>query len=152
VIGPDLATDPASPREIAITRVYDAPRELVWKAWTEPSQLACWWGRRGWRTPPESVTMDVRPGGRFRLMSVCEADGALMPFDTVYREVVEPERLVWGEDGRIATVTFADLGDGRTEMRFHAVVVLSDAAFANAPGGLRSAFHRLAEHLVQAAR
>jgi uncharacterized protein YndB with AHSA1/START domain len=148
MIPPDLAIDPASPREIAITRVYDAPRELVWRAWTEPAQLASWWGRRGWRTPPESVTMDVRTGGRFRLMSVCEADGALMAFDTVYREVVAPERLTWGEDGRLATVTFTDLGDGRIEMRFHAVVVLGDAAFANAPAGLRSAFDRLAEQLA----
>ncbi len=149
--GPGVTSDLPSPREIAIRRVYDAPRELVWKAWTEPAQLARWWGKRGWRTPPESVTMDVRPGGRFRLMSVCEADGAVMAFDTVYREVVEPERLTWGEDGRLATVTFTDLGDGRTEMRFHTVVRLTDAAFANAPGGLRSAFDRLDEHLAHEA-
>ena len=40
-------------REVAITRVFDAPRELVWKEWTEPERLAAWWGKRGWSTPPE---------------------------------------------------------------------------------------------------
>ncbi len=145
---PDLEIDEPGAREIEITRIYDAPRELVWRAWTEPARLACWWGKRGWSTPLASVTMDVRPGGRFALMSVCDADGTLMPMDTVYREVVEPSLLSWGADDRVATVTFLDLGDGRTEMRFHAVVVVSDEAFANAPVGLASAFDRLGEQLA----
>jgi uncharacterized protein YndB with AHSA1/START domain len=43
----------ADAREVAITRVFDAPRELVWKEWTEPERLAAWWGKRGWSTPLE---------------------------------------------------------------------------------------------------
>jgi uncharacterized protein YndB with AHSA1/START domain len=134
----------AATGEITITRVYDATREELWHAWTEPEQLARWWGKRGWSTPPSSVTMDVRPGGVFRLTSISDADGSEMPFDAVYREVVPPERLVFGP----ATVTFADLGDGRTEMIFRTTVDMTDATRRAAEGGLASAFDRLAEHLL----
>jgi uncharacterized protein YndB with AHSA1/START domain len=134
----------ATAREITITRIFDAPREVVWKAWTEPEQIARWWGKRGWNTPPSSVAMDVRPGGVFRLNSVNEEDGREMPLETVYREVIEPERLVFGE----ATVTLTDLGDGRTEMVFHTTVQMTAETRDAAEGGLASAFDRLAEQLA----
>ena len=136
-------TEPRA-QEMVVARVYDAPRERVWRAWTEPEQLARWWGKRGWSTPPESVTMDVRPGGAFRLTSVNDADGREMRSEWVYREVLEPVRLVSGgaegEEDRVATVTFADLGDGRTEMVFHTTVEMTDATRRAAEGGLGSAF------------
>ena len=132
-----------SAREITITRVFDAPRERVWRAWTEPAEIARWWGKRGWSTPPESVTLDVRPGGTFRLNSINDEDGREMPLDTTFREVVEPERLRFGE----ATVTFADLGDGRTEMVFHITVHMTADTLRTATGGLASAFDRLTDHL-----
>jgi uncharacterized protein YndB with AHSA1/START domain len=135
-------------REIAITRVFDAPRELVWRAWTEPDQIARWWGKRGWSTPVESVVLDLRPGGAFRLSSVCEADGREMPLDAVYREVAAPERLVFADgSGRIATVTLTDLGDGRTRMSFRTTMRATAELLERAEGGLRSAFDRLAAHL-----
>lgn len=138
-------------RELTITRVYDAPRELVWKAWTEPARLARWWGKRGWNTPVSSITMDVRPGGAFRLTSVSDEDGSELRTDAVYREVVEPERLVFEEvdrdDGPVATVTFTDLGDGRTEMRFHTTRRMTEATLRRAMAGMASAFDRLAEQL-----
>jgi uncharacterized protein YndB with AHSA1/START domain len=124
--------------EITIRRIYDAPRERVWAAWTDPAQIARWWGKRGWTTPPESVALDVRPGGVFRLTSVNDDDGREMPLETTYSEVVEPERLSFGP----ATVTFTDLGDGRTEMTFSTV-----ATHPAAEGGLASAFDRLSEQL-----
>ena len=139
-------------RELTIRRVYDAPRQLVWNAWTEPEQIARWWGKRGWSTPLESVTLDVRPGGAFRLNSVSDADGREMPLDAVYREVVEPERLAWSDpdrpEGSEASVTLTDLGDGRTEMVFHTTVTMSDEQLRRAMGGMTSAFDRLAETLV----
>ena len=148
-------TDAPTKHEITVTRVFDAPRELVWKAWTEPEQFVRWWGKRGWNTPLSSVTMDVRPGGAFRWSSVSDEDGAEMSSDGVYREVVEPERLVFGpgprdgDDGNgVATVTFTDLGDGRTEMTFHTIVQMSDDLRARAEAGLASGFDRLAEHLA----
>jgi uncharacterized protein YndB with AHSA1/START domain len=143
----------ATAQEITITRIYDAPRELVWKAWTEPERLARWWGTRGWNTPVETVTMDVRPGGVFRLNSFNE-DGREMPLEAVYREVVEPERLVLEEpaedawhEGAVTVVTLNDLGDGRTEMIFHATINTTDEMRRQAEGGLGSAFDRLAEQL-----
>jgi len=147
-------TETIVPQEITITRVFDAPREQVWKAWTEPEQIARWWGKRGWRTPVESVTLDVRPGGAFRLMSVSDADGSEMPLEAVYREVVEPERLAFGRvshegehDGPGATVTFTDLGDGRTRMTFHTTMHASDRLRDTAQAGMASAFDRLADQL-----
>jgi uncharacterized protein YndB with AHSA1/START domain len=129
--------------EIVVTRVFDAPRERLWRAWTEPHELARWWGKRGWSTPPHSVTMDVRPGGEFSLLSVSDEDGREMRLDTTYREIVEPERLSFGE----ATVTFTDLGDGRTEMVFRTTTEMTDEIRRRAAGGLASAFERLAEQL-----
>jgi uncharacterized protein YndB with AHSA1/START domain len=129
---------------ITITRVYHAPRELVWKAWTEPDQLARWWGRRGWNAVPSTILMDVRPGGAFHVNTVSEADGAELATEGTYREVVAPERLVLGNaEGALTTVTFTDLGDGRTEMKFHTTAPTGERA----EGGLASAFDRLAEHL-----
>ncbi len=126
---------------ITITRVYAAPRAAVWRAWTEPAQLAAWWGKRGWRTPVESVTLDVRPGGAFRLLSICDSDGRTMDHDAVFREVVAPERLVFADGDGVATLTLTDLGDGRTEMTFHTTVAVSETA----AGGMNSAFDRLGE-------
>jgi uncharacterized protein YndB with AHSA1/START domain len=141
--------DVPTARRIHITRVYDAPRELVWRAWTEPERLAEWWGKRGWSTPIASITMDVRPGGAFRLTSVSGADGAEMPLDAVYHDVVEPERLVFArtDSDALATVTFTDLGDGRTELVLETIIQATEQLRGTAEGGLRSAFDRLAEHL-----
>ena len=136
-------TETAAAHEITITRVYDAPRELVWKAWTEPDRLAQWWGKRGWTARRSAITMDVRPGGVFRVAAVCDEDGRELVTEGVYREVVEPERLAFGD----ATVTFVDLGDGRTEMTFHTRVHMTETTRRAAEGGLTSAFDRLAEHL-----
>lgn len=135
--------------EIHITRTYDAPREQVWRAWTEPERIAAWWGRRGWRTPVSSVTLDVRPGGTFRLTSISDADGSEMPLEATYREVVPPERLVFAQaDGRVATLVLADLGDGRTEMTFRTTIEAGDELRDRARAGMQSAFDRLAEHLT----
>jgi uncharacterized protein YndB with AHSA1/START domain len=144
----------ASAQEITLTRVFDAPRQLVWDAWTDPEQLAKWWGRRGWSTPPSSVTIDLRPGGVFRLLSFSDEDGTQMPTEGVFREVVEPERLVFAErsedswhDGAVSSVTFTDLGDGRTEMVLHSTIHTTDEMRRQAEAGMASAIDRLAEHL-----
>lgn len=143
----------ADTREIAISRVYDAPRAELWAAWTEPARLATWWGKRGWRVDPATVTMDVRPGGRLALTSVDDR-GNEMSQSLVYREVVEPERLVIDEPaegnwhgGAVTTVALADLGDGRTRMDFHAAIVTTEEMAETAAGGIASTLDRLAEHV-----
>ena len=130
--------------EIEITRVFHAPRERVWQAWTEPEQLVRWWGKRGWTAQRSSLQLDVRPGGAFRVVTISDDDGREMVSEGVFREVVAPERLSFGD----ATVTFTDLGDGRTEMRFRTTMRAGDDIRAAAAGGLASAFERLAEVLA----
>ena len=134
-------------REITITRVYEAPREAVWRAWTVPEELAAWWGKRGWRARLDSIVMDVRPGGTFRVTTVNDEDGSEMTNEGTYTEVSAPTRLAFGE----SVVTLADLGDGRTEMTFHTTLEASAALRDRAAGGLASAFGRLADHLDQGA-
>src|SRR5207245_8235218 len=78
--------------ELYITRIFNAPRSLVFRAWIEPAHLAHWWGPKGFTTL--SCDMDVRPGGTwFRLMRA--PDGSEHRKRGVYREIVEPDRLVF---------------------------------------------------------
>ena len=76
-----------SDREISTTRVFDAPRELVWKVWTEPEHIAKWWGPRGFSTTTEK--MDVRPGGEWRHV-MHGPDGKDYQNRITYVEVVKP--------------------------------------------------------------
>src|ERR1700730_7092158 len=79
-------------RELKITRVFDAPREMVFKAWTDPKLLAQWWGPKGFTNPV--CELDVRPGGAIRV-HMRGPDGTVYPMTGVYQEVVEPERIVF---------------------------------------------------------
>jgi uncharacterized protein YndB with AHSA1/START domain len=77
---------------IVITRDFDAPRELVWKAITDPKQVAIWYGGPGFTNPV--CEMDLRPGGAWR--HVMQApNGARYSIDSVFVEIIAPERLVW---------------------------------------------------------
>src|SRR5579862_3586716 len=81
-----------SDREIVMTRVFDAPRGLVFEAHSKPEHVSKWWGPRG--TSLWVCDMDFRPGGAWRYV-VLGADGLENPFKGVFREVVPPERIVW---------------------------------------------------------
>jgi uncharacterized protein YndB with AHSA1/START domain len=81
----------AGPRELVITRVLNAPRELVWKALTEPERLEQWWGPKGFTARVHKL--ELRPGGTF-LYCQRTPDGREMWGKWVYREIVAPERLV----------------------------------------------------------
>jgi uncharacterized protein YndB with AHSA1/START domain len=100
-------------REIVIERLLDAPRELVFAAWTDPQHIAQWWGPNGFTSTIHE--MDVRPGGRFRL-TMHGPDGTDWPNVILYEEVVKPERLVYahGDDEKPdqfhVTITFAEEG------------------------------------------
>ena len=84
----------AAERLITITRVFDAPRELVWAAWTDPDQLAKWFGPAGFDTPRDTVEIDLRVGGRFSLRMVKGGSGLEHPVDYEIVELAEPELLV----------------------------------------------------------
>jgi len=120
-------------REIEFTRVFDAPRDLVWRAWTDPDQIAVWWGPAGMHTPRETVELDVRAGGVFRVVMVSDENGAEFPSDMRYTKVDEPSVLEFEWDGQRGlgggrvTITLRELGDGRTEMINHYAGWTSDA-------------------------
>jgi uncharacterized protein YndB with AHSA1/START domain len=109
---------------ITITRTFDAPRELVWREWTEPERFADWFGGSESEVPIASVTMDVTPGGSLRLTMIVAAGSHVIEWKGQYIEVEPPERLVFtirdqpGEGPyEEIIVVLTDLGDGRTEMR-----------------------------------
>ena len=142
-------TETASDRDFTITRVFDAPRDLVWKAWTEPEQFARWFGPRGLTTPLSTLAMDVRPGGAVELTMVSDDDGTQYPGSGVFLEVVRPERLVWRnrDDGSVVTVMLVDLGD-RTELTVHVAGLGPQFNRDDAVAGWSSSFDKLAESLA----
>jgi uncharacterized protein YndB with AHSA1/START domain len=82
-------------QEMVITRVFDAPRELVYRAFTDPDQLAEWFAPVGYSVPRETVELDVRPGGYERMVMLKDDDPSFRePMDSVYTEVIENELLV----------------------------------------------------------
>ena len=147
-------------RELVLTRVFDAPRELVFKAWTDPKQVAQWWGPHGFTNPV--CDLDVRPGGAIRI-HMRGPDGTVYPMTGVYNEVVEPERLVFTSaaldaDGNpmfevLTTVTFAEQS-GKTKQILRARVIKSTAEAApyikGMEAGWTQSLERLAESLVKA--
>jgi uncharacterized protein YndB with AHSA1/START domain len=148
-------TEAVTAHEITIRRVLEAPREAVWRAWTEPAQLAAWWGPSGWSTPPENITLDLRLGGTMRLTSVSEIDGTEMTTVGTFTEVREPERLAFEEssednwhEGATSSVTFTDLGDGRTEMVLRSTIHTTDEMIVHAEAGMNGSVDRLAELLA----
>jgi uncharacterized protein YndB with AHSA1/START domain len=148
-------------REFVITREFDAPRELVFQAWTDPKQLAQWWGPKGFTNPV--CEWDVRPGGK--IYDVMRApNGDRYPMGGVFREIVAPVRLVFScgaldEDGELLfeflhEVTFAGRG-GKTKLTVHSRVTMSTAGANKYIGGFESgmtlSLARLAELLAQKA-
>src|SRR3984893_18896000 len=109
-------------RELTLTRVFNAPREAVFKAWTDPQQLAKWWGPKGFTNPVCEV--DLKPGGALKIV-MRAPDGGEYPMQGVFREILPPSRLVFtniavDKDGNhiiegLTTVTFAEEG-GRTKL------------------------------------
>jgi uncharacterized protein YndB with AHSA1/START domain len=120
---------PFAERELTITRVFDAPRAMVFEAWTDAKHLAQWWGPKGFTNPV--CEMDARIGGKLR-MHMRAPDGTIYPMKGEIRELVAPERLVFTSiavdaAGRhllegLTTVTFADEG-GKTRLTLHAKAV-----------------------------
>lgn len=159
-IGNAQATDTAT--EVVITRLLNAPRELVFQAWTEPQHVMQWWGPQGFQNT--ECNMDVRDGGAFTL-HMTGPDGVSYPCLGRYEEITPPERLVLiGEaDERHAcgaglpprarvTVTLVDF-HGRTELtihtRFETAALLQAAVAMGYRTGWEGAFERLANHLAR---
>ncbi|MCD0448260.1 SRPBCC domain-containing protein [Actinocorallia sp. API 0066] len=140
--------------QLKITREFDAPRELVYRAFTDPDQLVQWFGPVGFSVPRESVELDVRVGGHERFTMVKDDDPSFVaPVSASYSEVVENELIVGFEDveglpgfegiTRFETrLEFADAGEGRTRLTIvqgpHNEEILKDAE-----AGWESSFTKL---------
>lgn len=139
-------------RELTISRIFDAPRKLVFKAWTQPEHLTRWWGPRGYTTP--TCEMEVRVGGALRLC-MRPAEGNVFWMRGSFREVIEPERLVFTaiDNDKPATetlivVTFEDL-DGKTRLTMRQTFADAETS-RGAKEGWNSSFDRLVEYLTAA--
>ncbi|HEX8305499.1 MAG TPA: SRPBCC domain-containing protein [Jatrophihabitans sp.] len=142
----DVRSDTA---ELVYTRVFEAPRELVFRCMIEPEHLSHFWGPVGTSAPLESIRVDPRPGGVFETVMVNDADGSRYPTHAVFVEVVEPEKLVWNElhSGMTTTSTFRDLGDSRTEVRIHQANIPEAFRSPQAQAGFTSSLDRFAGYL-----
>jgi uncharacterized protein YndB with AHSA1/START domain len=151
----NLVTEPAD-RVLVIERTFDAPRSLVFKAWTESEHMARWFGPRGFTST--ILKNDLRPGGAYRI-HMLGPDGDHWT-QGVYREVVPPERLVmvgsWADahgnptrPETTVTLLFQDLG-GKTKLTLHNAVFESVTARDEHKGGWSSSLERLAEYLAAA--
>jgi uncharacterized protein YndB with AHSA1/START domain len=139
---------------MAVTRLFDAPRERVWREWTAPEAFADWFGGPESEVPLESVSMDVRPGGALRATMLAGPGRREIRWKGEYREVQPPERLVFtlsdrpGEAYELVTVVLIDLGDGRTEMRFEQRGGMRPEEYERAKAGWGGFFDRIAERLA----
>jgi len=127
-----------SDRELVVTRTFDAPPHLVFRAWSESELFRRWWVPKGAPMSLLSCEMDVRTGGTYRLEF--EAAGNRMAFYGKYLDVVPDERIVWTNEegeGAVTTVTFADQ-NGKTLLTFHelypSVEALEEAMEGSAAG------------------
>lgn len=147
-----IATRPS----LHLQRVFDAPRALVWKAWTTPETVVLWLGPVEW--PAVSVSQDLRVGGEWRACLRSPETGEDLWQGGVYREIVPPERLVftfkWDEsheDGppvdTLVTVEFAELPGGRTRMDFTHEGLKSEQSLVGHRHGWTSTFERLVAFL-----
>jgi uncharacterized protein YndB with AHSA1/START domain len=138
---------------ITITRVFDAPRDRLWREWIEPERFADWFGGPASEVPLATVSMDVRPGGLWRATMLAERGE--IQWKGEFREVVEPERLVFtvsdqpgDERYELVIVVLTDLGDGRTEMRFEQRGHMAAKQYEAAGEGWSSFFDRIDERLA----
>ncbi|MFC6885249.1 MULTISPECIES: SRPBCC family protein [Actinomadura] len=137
--------------EFTYRRVHRAPPELLFDCMTTPEHLARFWGPEGTTTPVGNIVVDLRPGGAFETTMV-GADGSTHTMRAVYAEVDRPHRLVWIEPGvgggMRTTVTFTDLGDGRTEVVTHQTNVPAAYRSAEARAGFATSLDRFDAYLA----
>ena len=147
--------DQSTAKTLVLTRIFNAPRSLVFKAWTDPQQAAMWWGPHGFVTL--SCQMDVRPGGAWRI-GMRSPQGTVHTKRGIYREIVPPERLVFtwaweAPDGlpgpeTLVTVGFED-HQNATKLTLHQAVFESATACGEHRQGWSSCLERFASYLSQ---
>ena len=150
------ATTTSSQQELVITRVFEAPRELVFRAWTDAKHVARWWGPNGFTNPVCEV--DARPGGAMRIQ-MRGPDGVIFWGTGEFHEVTVPDRLVFTTRGYpddagnsqlevLHTVTFTDLEGGKTKVTLRAAVVKAAAGVSGALAGMDEGWNQSLDRLA----
>jgi uncharacterized protein YndB with AHSA1/START domain len=146
--------DRTSERELVATRIINGPAHLVYEAWTRPELFERWWVPKSFGMTLLSCELDVRIGGKYRL--VFKHEGSTMDFFGTYLDVVRNSRISWtndeaGNSGSITTVTFQET-DGKTLLRVHDLYpskeALDDAIASGATSGLPETLDQLDELIV----
>ena len=139
---------------IRMVRVFDAPRERVWAEWTEPERFADWFGGADGEVPLSSVSMDVRPGGTWRLTMFAGPARHEIRWAGEYLQVQPPSRLRFTVTDRpeedlfeLVTVVLSELGGNRTEMVFEQQGHMAAEEYRRAQTGWSSFFDRVDERL-----
>lgn len=135
---------------IVIERELDAPRDLVWKVWTDPDEVTRWWGPEHFSTPREKIEFDLRPGGVARLTMV-GPDGEEYPSDGHFGVVEPPQRLSFGEatsdhpmiESGETTVEFVELGERRTRVVVTSRMICAEELIPMAQVGWASQLDKL---------
>jgi uncharacterized protein YndB with AHSA1/START domain len=168
---PNRPSEGPAEQDLVITRIFDAPRDLVWKAWTEPERVKQWWGPRDFTCPVAKI--DLRVGGKY--LFCMQSDSGPDTWQKgiwstgVYREIVPMERLVWtdsfaDENGNVVpathygmgddfplemlvTVTFEELEDGKTKMTLWHVGLPAGEMKEQTGAGWNESLDKLAESL-----
>lgn len=145
-------TQPADDPVIVIQRRFDAPRDLVYRIWTDPVYVAQWWGVDGATSTVHEF--DLRPGGRWRI-DMRTASGDVYANSGVYDEVSENERIVYTDDAGVFTVTFAS-ADSATDVTIHArfpsITIRDRILQSGMADGIGEGLDRLANLLQQIRR
>ncbi len=134
--------------ELVYRRVFRAPRDLVWRCLTEPTELAQFWGPSGMNTPIDGIVVELHAGGRFETLMVGGAGSHRMV--ATFTEVVPPERLSWVDsaNGMQTTSTLDDVGNGITEVVIHQRKVPEPMRTPEARAGFLTSLDKLEEHLA----
>ncbi len=157
----DSGVPAASPyeRSIVLTHIFDAPRALVWKMWTDPAHLAQWFGPQMFTN--KNVTVDLRFGGGFALTMV-SPQGSEHPMTTVFKEIVPNEKLAFTNDaldekgGKLlegfTTVTFEDMGEKTkitVEARAQGTAEVTKFMLGGMKDGWAQSFDKLAAYMIK---
>jgi uncharacterized protein YndB with AHSA1/START domain len=139
--------------ELHFSRVFDAPRALVFACMTDPEHLTHFWGPTGVSAPRHRMTIEARAGGVFETVMVNDADGSEYPTRAVFEEVRSPELLVWTEShtGMRVRSEFIALGPERTEVRIHQTYVPEAFLAPEVQAGFLSSLDRFATYLASLA-
>jgi uncharacterized protein YndB with AHSA1/START domain len=151
-----MSQSKSTQKEVNITRLIDAPREIVFRAWTDTKHMAQWWGPEGFTNPV--CEMDVKPGGAI-LIHMKGPDGTVYPMSGKFREISEPGKLIFSSAALdeadvplfevLNTITFSAKGE-QTELKVHAVVTSetdgAETYLAGMDEGWKQSLDRLARH------